>query len=329
MVRMLRRAPPLVFTGQAPVGSGGTVSKVVIPSQGQPSYTGVMTPTCIWPARALLGEAPVWHEAEHRLYWLDIKGHRLRACDAEGLDRRVIDLPCVTASLVPRRGGGFVVGASGHVAAVNLANGKLANLVALEAGQPGNRFNDGKADSAGRLWLGSMHDAETAPSGALYRVNPDLTWTRADTGYVVTNGPAISPDGDTLYHTESPSRTIYAFDLSHEGELTNKRVFLRLSEDEGYPDGMTCDAEGRLWLAHWGGSRVTCRNTDGSLCSTIELPTPYVTSCCFGGERYDTLYITTAAIGLTPDLREKDPMAGGLFSVTPGAVGLPPAQFAG
>jgi xylono-1,5-lactonase len=289
-----------------------------------------MTVTCIWPARALLGEAPVWHEAEHRLYWLDIKGHRLRACNAAGMDRRVVDLPCVTASLVPRRSGGFVVGARGQVAALDPAHGsKLHDLVALETGKPGNRFNDGKADSAGRLWIGSMHDAETAPSGALYRVNPDLTWTCADTGYVVANGPALSPDGRTLYHTESPSRTIYAFDLDHDGQLSNKRVFLRFTEAEGYPDGMTCDAEGRLWVAHWGGGRVTCRDAGGAVQNTVTLPTPFVTSCCFGGERYKTLFITTAAIGLTPEGRQKDGLAGGLFSVEPGATGLPPDMFAG
>ncbi len=289
-----------------------------------------MTPTCIWPARALLGEAPVWHEAEQRLYWLDIKGHRLRACNAAGLDRRVIDLPCVTASLVPRRSGGFVVGARGLVAALDPAHGsKLSDLVALETGRPGNRFNDGKADGAGRLWIGSMHDAETAPSGALYRINPDLTWTCADTGYVVTNGPAISPDGRTLYHTESSSRTIYAFDLDPDGQLSNKRIFLRFTVPEGYPDGMTCDAEGRLWVAHWGGGRVTCRGPDGTVQTEISLPTPFVTSCCFGGRHYETLFITTAAIGVALELRENDPLAGGLFTTIPGARGLPPEMFAG
>jgi xylono-1,5-lactonase len=289
-----------------------------------------MTPTCIWPARALLGEAPVWREAEHRLYWLDIKGHRLRSCNAAGMDRGVIDLPCVTGSLVPRRRGGFVVGARGQVAALDPAHGsKLSDLVALEIGRPGNRFNDGKADSAGRLWIGSMHDAETAPSGALYRVDPDLSWTCADTGYVVTNGPAITPDGRTLYHTDSPARTIYAFDLGHDGQLSNKRIFARFTEAEGYPDGMTCDAEGRLWVAHWGRGRVTCRAKDGTVCSTIDLPTPFVTSCCFGGGDYKTLFITTATIALAPQAREADALAGGLFAVTPGVRGLPPEMFAG
>ncbi len=290
-----------------------------------------MTPTCIWPARAVLGEAPVWHEAERRLYWLDIKGRRLRACNAAGMDRGVIDLPCVAGALVPRRSGGFVVGAHGHVAALDPAHAsKLRDLVALETDKPANRFNDGKADAAGRLWIGSMHDPEIEASGALYRVNPDLTWTCMDRGYVVTNGPAIAPDGRTLYHTDSPARTIYAFDLAADGSLGNKRVFLRFAEEEGYPDGMTCDAEGRLWVAHWGGSRVTRRGADGTATQRIDLPTPFVTSCCFGGRDYRTLFITTATIGLSsPEARESDPLAGGLFTVEPGAAGLPPAMFAG
>jgi xylono-1,5-lactonase len=290
----------------------------------------MMTPTCIWPARALLGEAPVWHEAERRLYWLDIKGHRLRACNAAGMDRRVIDLPCVTASLVPRRRGGFVVGARGQLAVCDPAHGsRLTDLVPLETDKPANRFNDGKADRAGRLWIGSMHDAETEASGALYCVAPDLSWTRVDDGYVVTNGPAISPDGRTLYHTESTSRTIYVFDLGADGRLSNKRVFVRFTPDEGYPDGMTCDAEGRLWVAHWGGGRVTSRDPDGTVSTTITLPTPFVTSCCFGGQGYETLFITTAAGGLAPEARAGDPLAGGLFASKPGVHGLPAEMFGG
>lgn len=288
-----------------------------------------MRPRCIWPARALLGEAPVWHATERRLYWLDIKGRRLLSCDARGRDRRDISLPCVVAALVPRRHGGFIVGTRGRVVACDAATGELSELVALEAHKPDNRFNDAKADSAGRLWIGTMHDPETTATGALYRVDPALTWTCADAGYVVTNGPAIAPDGRTLYHTDSPARTIYAFDLAADGTLNGKRVFVRLREDEGYPDGMTCDVEGNLWVAHWGGGRVTCRSSDGTVQSTVVVPTPFVTSCCFGGRDYATLYITTAAIGLAPEARNRDPLAGGLFMVKPGAIGLPAAEFAG
>ena len=288
-----------------------------------------MDVTCLWPAQALLGEAPVWHEAERRIYWLDIKGHKLLSCDASGREQRIVALPCEAAAMVPRRSGGFVVGARGHVAACDPATGMLSDLVPLEDKLFGNRFNDAKADGAGRLWIGSMHDAETTATGALYRIDPEHTWTCADKGYVVTNGPALSPDGRTLYHTESPSRTIYAFDLTPDGQLSNKRVFPRFSEAEGYPDGMTCDAEGRLWVAHWGGGRVTCRSANGTILKMIALPTPFVTSCCFGDEDYATLYITTASIGLKPEARAGDKLAGGLFMAKPGAIGLPPATFAG
>ena len=141
---------------------------------------GAMTPTCIWPARALLGEAPVWHEAERRLYWLDIKGHRLRSCNAAGMDRGVTDLPCVAASLVPRRGGGFVVGARGHVATCNPVNGKLGNLLALETDKPANRFNDGKCDRRGRFFAGGMDDKEELKMCGLWRLDPDLSVTKVD-----------------------------------------------------------------------------------------------------------------------------------------------------
>jgi sugar lactone lactonase YvrE len=238
-------------------------------------------------------------------------------------------LPFLAAPLVPRRSGGFVTGTKGGLAAYDPAVGALKPLLALEPERAGNRFNDGKADAAGNLWIGSMDDAEKSPTGALYRVRPDLSWERADDCYVVTNGPAISPDGRTLYHTESTSRTIYAFDLAEDGKIGRKRMFLRFSEDEGYPDGMTVDAAGKLWVAHWGGGCVTCRNGRGAVVAKIGLPTPFVTSCCFGGAGFATLFITTAKIGLAPEAREKDPLAGGLFAAAVGATGLPPGYFAG
>jgi xylono-1,5-lactonase len=295
----------------------------------RPAYSVGMTVKYLWAAKALLGETPVWQPVEQRLYWLDIKGRRLLSCDAGGGEQSSTPLAQEAAALVPRQRGGFVVGIRGALAACDPRTGAIVALMAIESDRNGNRFNDGKADSAGRLWIGSMHDAETAPDGALYRVSPDLTAMCADDGYVVTNGPAISPDGRTLYHTESPSRTIYAFDLTPDGMLARKRVFARFTVDEGYPDGMTCDADGRLWVAHWGGGRVTCRDWDGAARATIPLPTPFVTSCCFGGEGYETLFITTAVIGLAPETRAGDPLAGGLFAARPGVRGLPPDRFGG
>ena len=122
-----------------------------------------------------------------------------------------------------------------------------------EKNRPENRFNDAKVDRQGRLWAGTMHDAESEPAGALYCLHPDLTWRCRDKGYTVSNGPAFSPDGRILYHCSSATREVFRFDLQSDGTLSNKRVFVRFGVADGYPDGITTDADGGLWVAHWQG----------------------------------------------------------------------------
>src|SRR5439155_17098095 len=124
----------------------------------------------------------------------------------------------------------------------------------VEADQPGNRFNDGFVDSEGRLWFGSMDDSEGEKTGALYRFDGKHV-VRMDDGYIITNGPAVSPDGRTLYHTDTLDKQVYAFDLSADGALSNKRTFVEIA-DGGYPDGMAVDAEGHLWVCTFGGWRI-------------------------------------------------------------------------
>ncbi len=119
-----------------------------------------------------------------------------------------------------------------------------------------------------------MHQAETAASGSLHRLDPDLTWRRMDTSYGVANGPTFSRDGRILYHSDSAARTVYAFDLAADGTLTGKRAFLRFPEAWGWPDGMTTDSEGCLWIAHWGGGRLSRVDPEGRLMRAIPLPAP-------------------------------------------------------
>jgi sugar lactone lactonase YvrE len=146
---------------------------------------------------------------------------------------------------------------------------------------------------------------------------------------VVTNGPALSPDGKTLYHTDTFEGTIYAFDISKGGKLKNKRVFITIPEGDGYPDGMTCDAEGCLWVAHWGGWRITRFTPSGQADRVVQMPVSQVTSVAFGGADLARLFITSASIGLSEKELEEQPLAGGLFEIDPGVKGLPAGQFGG
>ena len=147
---------------------------------------------------------------------------------------------------------------------------------------------------------------------------------------MVTNGPAWSLDGRTLYHNDSINGRVYAFDFDIErGQVSNKRLFLQFSGDEGFPDGMTVDAEGGLWIAHWGAGKVTRRDAQGALLQTIALPCSQVSSCTFGGPELRTLYITTARKELTPEQLEREPLAGGLFAIELDIAGLPAQAFNG
>jgi sugar lactone lactonase YvrE len=182
----------------------------------------------------------------------------------------------------------------------------------VEPAYPANRLNDGAVDQRGRLWFGSMDDDEQKPSGMLYRFDRGCL-TAMDSDYVITNGPAFSPDGRILYHTDTLARRIYAFDLREDGSLADKRVFVEIEEGAGYPDGPVVDQEGCLWtglFGGWGARRYTPR---GRLLQTIGFPVANVTKLAFGGVDLTTVYATTARKGLDAAALGSQPLAGGLF----------------
>ncbi|NQW11236.1 MAG: SMP-30/gluconolactonase/LRE family protein [Alphaproteobacteria bacterium] len=286
---------------------------------------------CLDPANAILGEGPVWDAAENALWWVDIKRPELRRYDATTGAVETWRAPerigCVIPTRTPRR---FIAGLKSGLAVVKPAeDGALSvDYVARpDAEHPTNRFNDGKADPAGRLWVGGMDDEERDATGYLYRVMPDLSYAAMDGPYAVTNGPAISGDGRVLYHTDTLGRTIWRFDLGSDGALANKSRFVVFDDPGwGHPDGSTVDAAGFLWVAHWGGGRVTRFTPDGTLDRVIPVPARQVTSCVFGGPDLRDLYITSAAVGL-PD--PADGIDGALFRCRPGPQGVPVARFLG
>jgi sugar lactone lactonase YvrE len=282
---------------------------------------------CVWQARALLGEGPLWSPRQDAVYFVDIRGSRILRHGLSDGSQAGWELNDAACWLVESADGdGFIAGLrSRRVVRLRLEPGQVTiggEIARIEPDTSGNRLNDGKADARGRLWIGSMDDAEAAPTGSFYRIDGDGSVARVDQGYTVANGPALSPDGRTIYHTDSAARTVYAFDIGADGGLSGKRVHIRFTEADGYPDGMTCDAEGGLWVAHWDGARVSRFRPDGTLDRAIALPVSRVTSCVFAGPDLDRLFITTAAHG-----RGEEPLAGSLFECDPGMRGLPPCGF--
>ena len=286
-------------------------------------------PTCIWPASALLGEGAFWDERDGAVYWVDIKAPAVHRYTPASGEQRSWKMPETIGCIARRESGGFVAAFKSGFAFLDLDSGKIEPIGNPEHGFPGNRFNDGNCDALGRFWAGTMDDDLKQPTGWLYRLDAERHWVRTDGGYICTNGPAFAGDGRTMYHTDTLGRTIYAFDLDAAGLPTRKRAHIRFAEADGYPDGMTVDAGGCLWVAHWGGWRVTRFRGDGSVDRVVRLPVAQVTRPAFGGAGLATLYITTASTGLTPEERAGQLLAGGLFACETDVRGLPAGRFAG
>lgn len=275
---------------------------------------------CVWEAKAILGEGPCWDARNDTVYWTDIKGQRLHAFGARDGSRRswtpehrIFSLDAPPASWTqPSTDAHWFVGCTAAGFSWIGVRGESVLIRALHHPEPtlaNNRFNDGKVGPDGRYWAGTMDDRESQGSGSLYAFNETGACERVDTGYIVSNGPAFSPDGRTLYHTDSARRVIYAFDLDSGGAAANRRVFVQFGAADGYPDGMTTDRDGNLWVAMWDGARLQRLSPHGERLGHASIPTSRPTSCVFAAN--STLFVTSAAIGVSAD----DRLAGSLFRV--------------
>lgn len=275
--------------------------------------------------RDILGEGLLWSSRDNAVYWTDILAPALnRLSLATGAIERW-DMPDMIGWVIERRDApGFIAGFRNGFAELHLDPVTVAPIADPEPHLPDNRLNDAKADRWGRIWAGTMPLSCDRPDGSLYRLAPDRSFVAVDSGYCVANGPAISPDQTWLYHSDTPNRVIYRFKLGEDGTITAKAPFIRFPHDWGMPDGMTCDADGYLWVAHWGGARVSRFDPDGSLDRAIGLPASQITNICFAGENLDRMFVTSAA-----ENRPFEPSAGCLFEIDSGARGLAPGMFAG
>lgn len=283
-------------------------------------------------ARALLGEGPIWAARRGVLYWVDIAGCAVHIFDPATGHDRALDIGQPVGTIVPRRSGGALVALRDGFAALDLETGALTMIADPEADQPLNRFNDGKCDPAGRFWAGTMRQAEDrAGKGSLYRLDPDLSVHRMWSNVTVSNGIAWSLDARTMYYIDTPTKTVVAFEYHVEtGAIADPRPVISTPDGPGFPDGMTIDAEGMLWVAYWDGWRVVRWDpATGQALATIELPVARVTAPWFGGPNLDELYITSARTGLSDEALAQQPHAGSLFVARPGVHGLPAFEFAG
>jgi sugar lactone lactonase YvrE len=288
-------------------------------------------------ARAIVGEGPSWDAASDRLLWVDIQGQSVHVFDPVRRQDRVIPLQCAAGTIVPRARGGAVLATDCGFGFLDLDTGTVDFFENPEAQHPLRRFNDGKCDPQGRFWAGTLlQDMDRLPTdwdpvGTLYRLDHDHTAVSVLSQLTVPNGLTWSPAGNTFYFIDSASMRVDAFDFDGgSGTLTNRRPAVQIPPDMGLPDGMTSDAEGMLWIAHFFGGQVSRWNPrTGKLLGRILVPAGQVTSCVFGGERLDELYITTARILLDDQALREQPHAGGLFRAKPGVQGMPSFAYRG
>jgi L-arabinonolactonase len=287
-----------------------------------------VTPRLFADAQARLGECPLWCERTNSLWWTDIEARTISRRDAGGRERHWSFPEKVGSFAFCADGSRLLLGLASGIALFDPDSGHLSDVVPLNAEGADIRINDGRCDRQGRFVFGLFNKAE-APIGHFYRVSGDLRIERlALPPAGVGNSIAFSPDGATMYYADSPTRTIFCVDHRADGSFGEPRVFVKLPDDAGFPDGSTVDAQGGLWNAQWLGSCVVRYDSAGRETARFELPVSKPTCPAFGGPQLDELYITSARLGLNSDALAREPAAGGVIALTPGWRGLPESRFA-
>ena len=284
-----------------------------------------MNPEIIHDAKATLGEGPAWDAKTETLYWVDILGNRVHF-HREGEDGS-IQLDDMPGCLAPCKNGNLIVAARASILEINPATAKQTVLASITE-PANNRFNDGKCDPAGRFLVGTMNMDEKTPGGALYSFDGQAV-TQLLSGITISNGLAWSPDSNAFYYIDTPTREVKAFDYDlSTGQIANPRVVITVPEALGWPDGMTSDMEGNLWIAMWSGAQITRWNpSEGQLLKEIPLPAKNITSCAFGGENLNELYITSARVGLDEADLAVYRHSGSLMRLETKVQGMPAFEF--
>jgi sugar lactone lactonase YvrE len=278
-----------------------------------------------------LGECPVWNCEEQALYWIDIEDSRAYRFNPATTEYQVCDLDFPMTAFGLRAGGGWITAAKNGLAFWDWTSHQYEFITDPEANTPDVRFNDGVVDRQGRFWAGSVNEADlNAPDGSLFRLDPDRSAHKLDSGYATSNGMGFSPDSKTLYLVDMFHSNILAYDHDPAtGAVANRRIFATVPPEDGFPDGITIDSEGFVWNAHWAGWKVTRYDPAGKIEREIRFPVQNVTRCAFGGKNLDELYVTTGWLAMTEAERKAQPLAGDLFRVQVGIKGLVEPKFTG
>lgn len=292
---------------------------------------------CVVTERYRIGESPVWDEREGVLVYVDITGQKVCRWNPSTNKIQSVPLEQPVGSVALRKSGGYVAATGTTFAALNWEDQSVTPLAQVDEDKPNNRFNDGKVDPEGRFFAGTMSQ-EIRPAvvernqGSLFTLYADHSVVKHFDMVDISNGLDWSLDHKTMYYIDSLSYTVDALDYNVKtGKTSNRRHVYKLQQDEGIPDGMCIDAEGKLWVACYNGGRLIRIDPQaGKVIQTVKLPVDKTTSCAFGGKDYSDMYVTSACEGMDEDWSARQPQSGGIYKITGlGVKGIPPTEFAG
>ena len=284
-------------------------------------------PKPIWKIRCTLGEGTLWVKEHNSIYFVDIKKKKICSLNIKNKKKKIIKVNKEVGFIAHIKDHIFILGLQGELRIQNLKSKKVLKSIPIEPKIKLNRINDGKTDPAGNLWFGTMDNLERKiEKGSLYKLNKDLKLTRVDKNYRITNGPAFI-DQYNFYHTDSPKKTIYKIKINKNNKIVSKKIFKKLSSDEGSPDGMTLDKNKNLWVAHFHGACISVFNKKAKLIHRIQFPAKNITNCAFGGKNTKELYVSTATKGMSKADLRKFRYSGFFFSVKTNARGVLQKKF--
>ena len=268
----------------------------------------------VWQGSALLGEGPVWDAQKGVLWFVDIKQHRVHRLDPATEAVETWDAPAQIGWVLPAQGGTLIAGLQTGLATFDPATGVFTPLADVEPDLPGNRLNDATVDADGTIWFGSMDDGCELPTGSVYRFDGAAVTVTTLPKIPITNGPAFSPDGRTLYPVDTAAGVVHKVAIDANGEPGTLEEFVRIDPDLGLPDGAITDSAGNVWLGIWGGWCAHCYAPDGTLLREVRFPCANITKIALGGPDLKTAYATTARGDLTEAELAEQPEAGNLFT---------------
>ena len=280
----------------------------------------------MWKSKLLLGEGTLWVPKLNSIFFVDIKKKKILILNIKTKKKKILKVNKEIGFVFHIKKNIFILGLKSELRIVDLQNKKVLSSIKIESNKPNNRINDGTIDPKGRLWFGTMDNLKKKQSGSLYCLDGYLKLRKVDDKYFITNGPAFL-NKNNFYHTDSKKKVIYKIKINNKFQIIKKSIFVKFSNKEGSPDGMTMDIKNNLWVCHYHAACISVYDLTGSKIHQIYLPAKNVTNCTFGGLKNDELFISTARKDMNSKELKKYPLSGSLFRIKTNVKGTKTTSF--